>query len=168
MQKMQNENIKVYSVKTDAFTIKSSDLQKAQELLEFGADIGKWRHSKTGSDVKFPTKNFLRIETQSIELPTIKINNIPITIEQEFDTEWICKNIVKALNIILIKAKYAGSGKSYICEYMAKLVHKVLFVCPSNELAENMDTLTKTKRTKKNMEAKAVQCIHFLALFFNR
>jgi hypothetical protein len=96
LQKLKQNDIKVFSIKTDAFTIKSTDLQKAQELLEFGADIGKWRNSKTGSDIKFPTKNFLKIETQSIELPTIKINNIPITIEQEYDTDWICKNIVEA------------------------------------------------------------------------
>ena len=57
-------------------------------------------------------------------------------IEQEYDTNWICKDIVEPSFTLLIKAKYAGSGKSYICEYMQKLGHNVIFVCPTNELAE--------------------------------
>ena len=39
-------------------------------------------------------------------------------------------------SIISRRANYAGSGKSYICEYMRELGHKVLCICPTNELAD--------------------------------
>jgi hypothetical protein len=40
------EGVGVFSVKTGAFTIKSSDLEQAQACLNFGNDIGGWRCSK--------------------------------------------------------------------------------------------------------------------------
>ena len=36
----------------------------------------------------------------------------------------------------MITAKYAGSGKSYICGKMEELGMKVLFVCPTNKLVQ--------------------------------
>ena len=36
----------------------------------------------------------------------------------------------------MIRAKYAGSGKSYICEKMARMGMNVLFVCPTNKLVQ--------------------------------
>ena len=36
----------------------------------------------------------------------------------------------------MIRAKYAGSGKSYICEKMADMGMSVLFVCPTNKLVQ--------------------------------
>ena len=38
----------------------------------------------------------------------------------------------------MIRAEYAGSGKSYACEYMRKLGHKVVFVCPTNLLKQDI------------------------------
>ena len=35
---------------------------------------------------------------------------------------------------VMIRAMYAGSGKSYCCEHMTKMGHNVLFVCPTNVL----------------------------------
>ena len=43
-------------------------------------------------------------------------------------------------NPVIIKAKYAGSGKSYIGEYMKNLDYNVLFVCPTNQLLQNTQT----------------------------
>ncbi len=40
------KGVEVFSVKTDAFAIKSSDLQQAQACRNFGNDIGVWRCSK--------------------------------------------------------------------------------------------------------------------------
>jgi superfamily II DNA or RNA helicase len=37
----------------------------------------------------------------------------------------------------MIKAEYAGCGKSYACKYMENLGYKVLFVCPTNKLVQN-------------------------------
>ena len=40
-----------------------------------------------------------------------------MTIEQEYDTEYTCKDIVEPNTILLIKARYAGRGKSYLRMY---------------------------------------------------
>jgi len=40
------KGIEVFSVKTDAFTIKAGDLELAKSCLEFSKDIGGWRFSK--------------------------------------------------------------------------------------------------------------------------
>ena len=37
----------------------------------------------------------------------------------------------------MVKAEYAGCGKSYACKEMKKVGHKVLFVCPTNCLSQN-------------------------------
>jgi hypothetical protein len=42
-EKLKNNNIDVFSVKTDAFTIKQSDVEKAKEVISFYDDIGGWR-----------------------------------------------------------------------------------------------------------------------------
>ena len=136
IETLKKNGIQVYSIKTDALTINSNDLARAQELLDFSPGLGKWRHSGTGKDIKFPTKPLDKAVNNLIGIHKIKVNNIPITIEQEYDTEYICKEIVEPNKTLLIKARYAGSGKSYICEYMRELGHKTLFICPTNELAE--------------------------------
>ena len=46
-QTLVDMGIYVYSVKTDAFTIKSSDVEKAKQLINFESGIGNWRLSKT-------------------------------------------------------------------------------------------------------------------------
>ena len=140
-QILQNNDIDVYTIKTDAFTVKPSDLEKCQELLNFGSDIGLWRHSKTGDDINLPTKPIQKIECQSIQIPETIVNNIPVTIEQEYDTEYICKNIIEKNNRTLIRAKYAGSGKSYICEYMEKLVIKFSSYVRRMNLRRNIRTV---------------------------
>ena len=35
---------------------------------------------------------------------------------------------------VMIRAKYAWSGKSYVCERLAVIGMRVLFVCPTNKL----------------------------------
>jgi hypothetical protein len=40
----------------------------------------------------------------------------------------------------MVRADLPGCGKSYACEYMKNLGHKVLFVCPTNELTQNYAT----------------------------
>ena len=36
----------------------------------------------------------------------------------------------------MVRAKLPGSGKSYVCEHLVKLGYNVLFVCPTNKLAQ--------------------------------
>ena len=36
----------------------------------------------------------------------------------------------------MVRAEYAGCGKSYACTEMEKRGHKELFVCPTNRLSQ--------------------------------
>ncbi|MFM7985629.1 MAG: hypothetical protein ACKPKO_40590, partial [Candidatus Fonsibacter sp.] len=40
------KNVDVFTVKTDAFVLRSSDLEKAYALIEFDNGFGTWRKSK--------------------------------------------------------------------------------------------------------------------------
>jgi hypothetical protein len=42
---LTDNNIKIYSVKTDAFTIDKSNIEIAKTLLTFSLNIGGWRIS---------------------------------------------------------------------------------------------------------------------------
>ena len=54
----------------------------------------------------------------------------------EYDTIYMCK-LFEQYKRVMVRAEYAGCGKSYACKEMEKLGHKVLFVCPTNKLAQN-------------------------------
>ena len=95
ISKLRQHNISIFSIKTDALTIRSEHLELVKELLDFSPGIGKWRHSKTGADIKFPTKPLHNFDNKLIKISKPEINNIPITIEQEYDTEYICKEIIE-------------------------------------------------------------------------
>ena len=131
-QKLINASIDVFSVKTDSFTIKETDVDKAKSVLEFYDDIGGWRVSKT-ENINIPSTNYeLRINN------LIKIEEPKFTrlhIDDEYDTPAICKQIIKN-NRVMIRAEYGGSGKSYICEYFEKIGYNVLFVVPTNVLVQ--------------------------------
>ena len=132
--RLKRANIHVYAVKTDAFHIAKEDLAKAMKVLKFGAELGdrrledkpvtvtadiyKWRHN---------------------ELPKIPIyKNERLLIEDEWDTEAICKRIIKVKQC-MVRAKYAGSGKSYIGKHFQKLGYNTLFVVPQNMLKQEVD-----------------------------
>ena len=58
--------INVYSVKSDAFTIKKEDLELARKAIHFSSDIGGWRLSKC-ENINIPSTMF-----------TVKNNRIDI------------------------------------------------------------------------------------------
>ena len=59
-----------------------------------------------------------------------------ITITNEWDTNEICEQFEKHKRV-MVRAEYAGCGKSYACKAMENRNHKVLFVCPTNKLVQN-------------------------------
>ena len=75
-----------------------------------------------------PTDNYEMKPNELVEIPTYESERV--TVEDEWDTQAICKQIVEQ-NPVIIKAKYAGSGKSYIGEYMKNLSYNA--VCVSNQ-----------------------------------
>ena len=128
--KLRDAKVKVYSVKTDAYTIESKDEAKAREVLDFHNDVGGWRVSKC-DDIKLPTDEFKFEENKLIEIPTYKSEEIEVN--DEYDTDAIVEKIVEKKQV-MIRGLYAGTGKSYICKRMAELGYKVVFVCPTNRL----------------------------------
>ena len=155
--KLRNNDVKVYSVKSDAFTIHEDDLNKLKSIpncvmpslregiLKFDSEIGNWRvsnsrssgESKTStSKINFPNEKYKYKFNQLIEIPTFE--NIKLEVADEFDTETICNQIIES-NPSMIRAKYAGSGKSYIAKYFNKLGYKVLSVVPHNRLSQEID-----------------------------
>ena len=134
--KLVEAGVQVNYVKTDAFLIKTADLKKARGLLNFSKDIGGWRVEK-GKLFVSPTDDYEMKPNELVEIPTYE--NERVMVEDEWDTQAICQQIVEQ-NPVIIKAKYAGSGKSYIGEYMRNLGYNVLFVCPTNQLLQNTQT----------------------------
>ena len=145
--KLVENNIKVYSVKSDAFTIHEDDLTRVMGkpnhfiksyrtgILQFEAGtIGNWR--LTNKSVNFPTCQYKFKHNDLIEIPVYE--NEPIDVVDEFDTETICNQIIQQ-NPVIIRAKFAGSGKSYIGQYFKKLGKNVLFVVPHNRLSQEID-----------------------------
>ena len=130
--------VKPYSVKTDAFVINTEDLPKAKEALGIKAGastkcIGQWRVNKSNEDIIMPKEDYHIKENEATKIP-MYINK-KIDIQDEYDTTKIIEKIFSVKHV-MIRAKYAGSGKSFICEKIRDLGLKVLFVCPTNKLVQ--------------------------------
>jgi hypothetical protein len=142
-KKLKEQNITVYSVKTDAFTIKESDVEKAKELLNFEPGIGNWRLSKT-EDIIYPlTRLALKLNH---EIPIKKLEIKHLDVPDEYDTEAICKQLIEHRRVINL-CKFPGVGKSYACKHLDNIGYNVLLVCPTNELIKNNDELSITINT---------------------
>ena len=138
---LTKNNIDVFSVKTDAFTIRQEDNEKAIKLLAFGDDIGNWRVDKLGQNIGMPFVPFAVEE--NLETPFFNRVQERIHLEDEYDVNEICEAIQKHKKV-MIRALYPGCGKSYAAEHFATMGYKVLFVCPTNKLVQ------KYSKTKKN------------------
>ena len=134
-QTLKNNNILVHSVKTDAFRIDEKDLELAKSLLKFDNNMGNWRVSNT--DVAYQNCKFIKKMNIKIKIPKYEINNLEI--KDEYDRAAICQ-ILEEHKQVMIKANTPGCGKSYICEGMVELGHKVIFICPTNKLVQKYET----------------------------
>ena len=134
--KLVEAGVQVNYVKTDAFLVKTADLKKTRKLLNLSKEIGGWRVEK-GKPFVVPTDDYEMKPNELVKIPTYE--NERVSVEDEWDTKAICKQIVEQ-NPVIIKANCAGSGKSYIGEYMKNLGYNVLFVCPTNQLLQNTQT----------------------------
>ena len=135
---LKENGIGVYSVKTDALTIKKDDVARTVKLLKVEEEkhkIGGWRLEKS-KRVRLPTDDYKLKYNELVDVP--QLINERLNIEDEWDTDKISKQIVES-NPVMIKAEYGGSGKSYIAKYFAKLGKKVLFVVGTNHLGQNCE-----------------------------
>jgi len=115
--KLINAGIDVFSVKTDAFTIKQDDLDKAEDILKLSKNIGGWRFSKN-ENIKIPKVDYVIVENQEIKIDPLPFETIKLT--DEWDVNEIC-NIFKNKKRVMVRADVPGCGKSYACEYMKKI-----------------------------------------------
>ena len=133
--KLIDNGIDVWSVKTDAFVIRHEHLSKAKKAITFNNNIGGWRHEK-GKPIAPPSEKHKMNENT---IPTIpEYTNETLEIKDEWDTESIAKQITEKSPLI-IRSKYAGGGKSHIAKHFSKLGYKTLFVVPQNSLSQNID-----------------------------
>ena len=71
-----------------------------------------------------------------MQITTIDPVSVELEVIDEWDTKAICK-LFEDHKRVMVRAEYAGSGKTYACKYMEQLGHKELFVCPTNVLVQN-------------------------------
>jgi hypothetical protein len=134
-QILTTNNINVYSVKTDAFTIDVNNIELAKSLLKFDNGMGSWRVSKT-DDIAYQKVKFSKNMNLKIKIPNYEINRLDI--KDEYDRPAICQ-ILEEHTQVMIKADTPGCGKSYICEGMVELGHNVMFICPTNKLVQKSE-----------------------------
>ena len=144
--KLIAKGIKVYGVKSDAFTIHQDDLNKVRPnpnhfiksyregILDFESAIGNWRVST--SRINYPTEKYKFKYNKLIQIPLQE--NEALDVIDEWDTEAVCKQIIPN-SPCMIRAKFAGSGKSYIGQYLNKMGYNVLFVVPHNRLSQEIE-----------------------------
>ena len=153
----KNAGVRVCSVKSDAFTIWSDDVHKVEGFkflqkyvkgcLDLGSEIGQWK-VEADKKVTYPKDEYKYRYNTLTKIPLMK--NDTISIDDEWDTRSICEKILKVNAPVIIKAKYAGSGKSYIGEYFAQMNKQVLFVMPNNrqlqeKLCDGLEATTYNK-----------------------
>ena len=139
---LTENGIDVHSVKTDALTIKKDDVARTVKLLKIEEEkhrIGGWRLEKS-KRVRLPTGDYKLRYNELVDVPQPK--NERLNIEDEWNTDKICKQIIECGGKCLIRA-LAGSGKNYIGECFQKLGNNVLFVVPTNRLLQE-------KRSRSN------------------
>ena len=154
--------IGVCSVKSDAFTMHKHDFDRVkgnpyykiintfretevvlrEPILNFEKGIGNWRVPDT--PVHFPPKKYKFSYNKLIPIPTQE--NESLDVVNEWETEDICKQIIES-NPCMIRAKFAGSGKSFVGTYFKKLGYNVLFVVPHNRLSQEIEGEATTLNT---------------------
>ena len=122
----------LYSVKTDAFVIKRSDLEKATGLVEFSSRIGCWRVAMKGFSI--PSKKNDVLECKGMNIT--EFENESLKVSNEWDTDRITQENVLPFTRLMIRGFVPGTGRSHICKTMVNRGHGVLFLVPTNELGQ--------------------------------
>ena len=132
---LKEKGVRILAVKTDAYYSHKNDVMNARRVLDFHKGIGAWRLES--GDTKPLT--IARYGWKYNELPKIPVyENKALIVDSEWDAMEICKMILPYKSC-LVRAKFAGSGKSYICKQFEKLGYKTLFVVPQNMLTQEIE-----------------------------
>ena len=136
-EKLMENKIRVYSVKTDAFVIDTSSVDKAKELLGFHNDVGGWRVSKSNQDFILPTVEYNIIENEKLDIPVVKCKELRV--KDEYGTDNIIDEYITVDNPIIIRGEVPGTGKSYLCQRMIDRGFRAIFVCSANKLLQSFE-----------------------------
>ena len=130
-EKLLENNINIYSVKTDAFVIDMFNLKKAKELLNFSNAIGDWKYNFKYILPHQPFHKKISV------LPSItEYTNETGIVKDEWDTDEIIDEHVLTNKRLMIRGSVPGTGKSFICKHLQNRGYKVLFVVPTNNLKQ--------------------------------
>ena len=130
-KKLKDNDVEVYSVKTDAFVIDKSNLGKAREVLKFGSEIGEWRWS---DKFNFPSKAFCKKPSNLCDIT--EYQNMTGEVKDEWSTDEIIDEHILNNKRLMIRGEVAGTGQSFICKHLQNRNYKVLFVVPTNNLKQ--------------------------------
>ena len=86
-EKLKENNINVYAVKTDAFHIEKKDVKKAKKILEFGREVGQWRVEN--KKVNYVEDTYTWKYNELVKIPVYKSERVEI--EDEWDVERMCE-----------------------------------------------------------------------------
>ena len=130
-KKLKDNDVEVYSVKTDVFVIDKSNLGKAREVLKFGSEIGEWRWS---DKFNFPSKAFCKKPSNLCDIT--EYQNMTGEVKDEWSTDEIIDEHILNNKRLMIRGEVAGTGQSFICKHLQNRNYKVLFVVPTNNLKQ--------------------------------
>ena len=86
-EKLKENNINVYAVKTDAFHIEKWDVRKARKILEFGREVGQWRVEN--KKVNYVEDTYKWKYNELVKIPVFKSERVEVN--DEWDTQAIWK-----------------------------------------------------------------------------
>ena len=118
--RLAEAGVNVASVKTDCFTIPSDCEQKARELLTFDSGFGSWRVSDTAG-ILFPTESLSRTQLEHIEIK--RQETAQLDVADEWNVNELCDHF-EAERRVMVRAEFAGCGKSHACKAMEQRGHR--------------------------------------------
>ena len=135
-EKLKSAGVQVHSVKTDAFVIRQDQLELTQELLGFHGGIGEWHVARSHQELTLPHGAWECRVAHDLAISVPISNHIPLTRQEEYNVDLLCEHFER-LRRVMVRAEFAGCGKSYTCRRMEQRGHRVLFVGPTNQLVSN-------------------------------
>ena len=72
----------------------------------------------------------------AVKIQPVEVQRLEVI--DEYNCNEICK-LFETYRLVMLRAEYAGSGKSYACAHMKSLGYNVLFVSPTNKLSKELN-----------------------------
>lgn len=123
MRSLKSAKVCICAVKTDAFYVANRDSRRVRKVLDSNSNVGGWRaEDKNVTRVPeiYPSKH-----NKITKIPVYKSERL--NVENEWDTESVCKRIIK-LEHSMIRSKYVSATGKHLRE-----ISQTLFIVPQND-----------------------------------